>query len=387
MKHDQQMINAIISDIHANAIALDAVLADAESCGAERVICLGDVVGYGPEPEQTATRIRQVAAASLAGNHDDAVAGRLDPSDFIDLAADAVSRHREALSHENIEWLKNLPYVYRGWNFACAHGDFTAPESFEYVTDVESAKANFAARPEQMLFVGHSHVPEIFLVGVSGNVYELPPTDFTMEDGKRYIVNPGSVGYPRTDGSTCESTYVLYDDSERTVTFRRLPFTVRSVMQTGRNPKRIKRCTIIGIAAAAAIAAGSAAWMLSPDERIETVTEVVTNSVERVVEKTVTSVVAIEHVDRRVECGIQPGMKKVTVSVKLAKDSPPALMQLLFQDAEGKTLGDERWTSKKSKKASARIPPSAVKAILSAGRTSGDRPAAFTEFSLTPWRP
>ena len=378
------MIHAIISDVHANAIALSSVLADAADCGAESVVCLGDVVGYGPEPEKVVEAVRRCAAATVAGNHDDAVSGRLDPADFIDLAADAVARHREALSRESMEWLGRLPYVFEGGSFACAHGDFTSPETFEYVTDAGQAASNFAARSEQLLFVGHSHVPGIFVTGASGKVHQLPPADFTLEGGKRYIVNPGSVGYPRTDGGSCESTYVLYDDAERTVTFRHLPFSVRSVMQTGRNPKRTRRLTIAAIAAAAALAAGTAAWLLAPGERVETVTEVITNSVTKVVKNTVTSIAAIGHIDRKAECGTPHGVRKVALQVKLAKGSPPVQLQLIFQDALGKTLGDERWTVKKSKKASVKVPTAAAKAILSAGRAAGDRPAEFSEFSIAP---
>jgi predicted phosphodiesterase len=381
------MIHAVISDIHANAIALEAVLADAASCGAGSVVCLGDIVGYGPEPEKAVDAIRRSAAATVAGNHDDAVSGRFDPADFIDLAADAVARHREALSGGSIEWLKSLPYVFEGGTFVCAHGDFTSPKTFEYVIDEDQAAANFAARREQLMFVGHSHVPGIFVIGASGKVHQLAPADFTIEDGKRYIVNPGSVGYPRTDGGICESTYVLFDDKERTVTFRRLPFSVRSVMQTGRNPKRTRRLTIAAIATAAAIAAGAAAWFLAPDKRVETVTEVVTNSVTKVVERTVTAVAAIGHIDRHAECGIPNGTKKVALQVKLAKGSPAVQLQLLFQDAQGKTLGDERWTVKKSRKASVKVPPSAVKAILQAGRVDGERPAEFGEFAIAPAMP
>ena len=376
------MTYAILSDIHANEIALSAVLADARRHGAGRVICLGDVVGYGPEPERAVTIIRRAAAVTLAGNHDDAVAGRLDPSNFIDLAADAVARHREALSRESIDWLRGLPYVFKGRGFACAHGDFTAPAAFRYVAEASEAAANFAARREQLMFVGHSHVPGIFLTGASGRVYYLSPTDFTLEDGKRYIVNPGSVGYPRTNGHICESTYVLYDDTERTITFRRLPFTVRSVMQTGRNPKRMKRRTMAAIAAAAALAAGAAAWLLAPDERVETVTEVVTNSVTKIVEKKVTEVVAIGHTDRTAECTITQGVNKIRLQVKLAKDSPAAQMQLEFLDAEGRTVGDERWTVKKSRKATLKVPQGAVKALLSAGRATGSDPAAFEVFTI-----
>ena len=378
------MVYAIISDVHANAIALSAVLEDARRCGAKKLLCLGDVVGYGPEPESTVSTIRARAAFTLAGNHDDAVAGRLDPSDFIDLAADAVARHREALSDENLAWLKSLPYIYNGKSFLCAHGDFTSPKTFEYVSDEQEATANFAATKAQLMFVGHSHVPGIFLTGASGKVYSLPPTDFTLEDGKRYIVNPGSVGYPRTNGNVCESTYVLYDDAEKTISFRRLPFTVRSVMQTGRNPKRLKKRIVAAAVCAAAVAAGAAAWMLAPEERVETVTEVLTNSVTKVVEKRITEVVAIKQIDRTENCMLFSTDKKVRVEVKLAKGSPAVQLQLTFKDDSGKILWEERWTVKKSKRDNVRVPQGAATATLSAGRASGDTSATFDIFKLYP---
>ena len=374
------MVYAIISDVHANAIALSAVLEDARRCGAKKLLCLGDVVGYGPEPESTVSTIRARAAFTLAGNHDDAVSGRLDASDFIDLAADAVSRHREALSEENLAWLKSLPYTYNGKSFLCAHGDFTSPRTFEYVSDEQEAAANFAATKAQLMFVGHSHIPGIFLTGASGKVYSLPPTDFTLEDGKRYIVNPGSVGYPRTNGNVCESTYVLYDDAEKTVSFRRLPFTVRSVMQTGRNPKRLKKRIVAAVACAAGVAAGAAAWMFAPERRVETVTEVLTNSVTKVVEK----VVAIRQIDCTENCILFSTDKKVRVEVKLAKGSPAAQIQLVFKDESGKILWEERWTAKKSKKATVSVPQGAASATLSAGRASGDTSATFDTFKIYP---
>lgn len=378
------MVYAIISDVHANAIALSAVLEDARRCGAKKLLCLGDVVGYGPEPESTVSTIRARAAFTLAGNHDDAVSGRLDASDFIDLAADAVSRHREALSEENLAWLKSLPYTYNGKSFLCAHGDFTSPRTFEYVSDEKEAAANFAATKAQLMFVGHSHVPGIFLTGASGKVYSLPPTDFTLEDGKRYIVNPGSVGYPRTNGNICESTYVLYDDTEKTVSFRRLPFTIRSVMQTGRNPRRLKKRIVAAASCAAAVVAGAAAWMLAPEERVETVTEVLTNSVTKVVEKRITEVVAIKQIDRTENCMLFSTDKKVRVEVKLAKGSPAAQLQLTFKDDSGKILWEERWTAKKSKRATVPVPKGATSATLSAGRASGDISATFDTFKLYP---
>ena len=378
------MVYAIISDIHANAIALSAVLEDARRCGAKKVLCLGDVTGYGPEPELAATMVRTRAALTLAGNHDDAVCGRIDASDFIGIAADAVERHHEALSKENLDWLKSLRHVYNGKSFSCSHGDFTSPETFEYVSGEDEAAANFAATSAKLMFVGHTHVPGIFLTGASGKTYALPPTDFTLEDCKRYIVNPGSVGYPRTDGNKCESTYVLYDDAERTVTFRRIPFAVRSVMQTGRTPKRVKKRAIAAIALVAALAAGTAAWLIAPGERVETVTEVMTNSVTKVVEKKVTEVVAIKKTDRTESLVVFSTDRKVKVETKLAKGSPAAHMQLVFRDGTGKVLWEERWTVKKSKKATVKVPPGAASATLSAGRTAGDAPSVFDVFKLNP---
>jgi predicted phosphodiesterase len=376
------MVYAIISDVHANLIALSCVLKDARSCGAGKILCLGDVVGYGPEPEPVATMIRTHAALTLAGNHDDAVSGRLDAADFIGIAADAVARHREALSKDNLEWLKSLRHVYSGKSFSCAHGDFTSPESFEYVSCESEAAANFAATKAQLMFVGHSHVPGIFITGASGKVYSLPPTDFTLEDGKRYIVNPGSVGYPRTDGSICESTYILYDDAERTITFRRIPFTVRSVMQTGRNPKRIKKRFIAAIAVAAAIVAAAAAWIIAQKEQPQKAPQAAIDATAQITKVHTVKMPAAIKADRRENIILFSTDRKVAVEVKLAKGSPAAHLQLSFKDDKGKVLREERWTAKKSRKATVPVPKGATKAELSADRTGGDKPCSFDIFKL-----
>ena len=377
------MIYAILSDVHANVTALEAVLADARDRGAERFICLGDVVGYGPEPEKAVSTIRRSATATTAGNHDDAVSGRLDPADFIDLASDAVARHREDLSSGSLVWLKCLPHTFAEGCFACAHGDFTEPTAFNYVTDEESAAANFAARTEQLLFVGHSHVPGIFLTGASGRVYSLDPTDFVLEDGKRYIVNPGSVGYPRSDGGVCESTYVLYDDKTGTVLFRRLPFTVSSVMQTGRNPRRLRKRVLAAAALAIAVAAGAAAWALAPRSRVKTVTrvekvsEVVTNTVEK----------AFAQADVSADCAIPPGTGRVRVSAKPRPGQRGIQFWLVFHDASGRAMPDGRRIYESSTGRTDRefdVPPGAARAVFSARSVSAAKKAEFKAFSVKP---
>ena len=222
---------AVISDVHANLQALETVLKDAEAQGAEKVVCLGDVVGYGPLPAETLRRVRSAAETVIAGNHDDAVSGRISADDFIDLAADAVKRHRQALSEEELAWLKSLPYTAELEGAIAAHGDFTDSPAFNYMMDGSTVSANLKATDAQLMFVGHTHVPGVYLVGRSGKIYRIDPEDFTLEDHKRYIVNPGSVGYPRENKGQCYSSYVLYDSTQHTIQFRLLPFTVASVMQ------------------------------------------------------------------------------------------------------------------------------------------------------------
>lgn len=213
---------AIISDVHANESALRAVLVDAADEGAERIVCLGDVLGYGPEPASTLELVYRKAHVCLAGNHDDAIAGRCPTEDFTEFAAEAVARHRQQLKSSGLDWLAHLPHVCEFDGFACAHGDFADPEAFNYVLEPADAMPSWNARAEQLLFVGHTHRPGLFVLGASGRPHFLEPVDFVLEEGKRYLVNVGSVGYPRS--GTCRSSYCIYDDDTKSVAFRSLPF-------------------------------------------------------------------------------------------------------------------------------------------------------------------
>lgn len=230
------MIYAILSDIHANETALRAVLNDARLCGADRVVCLGDVVGYGPLPAACVALVRAVAGFVVAGNHDDAVSGRMSSDDFNELAQGAVDRHRASLSQDALNWLKSLPYVVQLQGAVATHGEFCEPQTFQYM-EGDVVSANFARCRDVLMFVGHTHEPCIDVIGLSGKVHTLAPQDFVLEEGKRYIVNVGSVGYPRAHDGVCRSSYVLYDSEAKSVAFRFLPFVVESVMQRGSAPR------------------------------------------------------------------------------------------------------------------------------------------------------
>jgi len=213
---------AIVSDLHANQAAWQTVLTDLADLRADKIICLGDVTGYGPNPVEALESVYRVVNVALLGNHDAAVCGKLSTASFSPRAATAVSRHRELLAPAALEWLSRLPLTYAEAGFRCAHGDFAEPSAFHYIVEPGDALPSWGATTEQLLFVGHSHLPGIYVIGSSGTPHFVAPCDFELEEGKRYIINPGSVGYPRA--GDCRSAYCLFDDATRAITFRQLPF-------------------------------------------------------------------------------------------------------------------------------------------------------------------
>jgi predicted phosphodiesterase len=213
---------AIVSDLHANLAAWQTVLTDLADLRADQIICLGDVVGYGPNPVEVLESVYRVVNVTLMGNHDAAVSGRLSADAFTPRAAAAAARHRDLLSATALEWLARLPLTHDAPAFRCAHGDFSAPDAFNYIEAPEDALPSWRATPEPLLFIGHSHLPGIYVVGESGAPHFVAPCDFELEAGKRYIVNPGSVGYPRAGDR--RSSYCLYDADTRSILFRQLPF-------------------------------------------------------------------------------------------------------------------------------------------------------------------
>lgn len=366
---------AVISDVHANLQALETVLKDAEAHGAEIIVCLGDVVGYGPLPAEVLRRVRSAADTVIAGNHDDAVSGRMSADDFIDLAADAVKRHRQALSEEELSWLKSLPYTAELEGAIASHGDFTDPPAFNYMMDGSTVSANLKATGAQLMFVGHTHVPCVYLVGRSGKIYRIDPEDFTLEDHKRYIVNPGSVGYPRENKGQCYSSYVLYDSTQHTIQFRLLPFTVASVMQRGANPKVIKKKIVAGAVIAAAITAGALVYLLAPqDEKIvekETVIEkhfYEEDPTLTIVKKTLT---------------LPKNARSVRAGYRIERGTDLADLHIVFRTADGSVLQALKSTPKGSANQPVKIPDNAISAEFVVRRLNKDDNPKIKSFEPT----
>ena len=218
---------AIFSDVHANRQAWEAVLVDIAQQGADTLVCLGDVVGYGPKPLEVLAGVRAVTANFVLGNHDAAACARLDPSIFNDRARVVIEWTREQLDNDALQFLGQVPLQMNGPDVYFVHAEIVQPGEFGYVEGVSSAKANLEAMVESLGFIGHTHLPLAYSMPKrGGTVTQLPPKDFQLERGQRYLVNVGSVGEPRT--TDVRASYVIYDDATRTVFFRKVAFDVES---------------------------------------------------------------------------------------------------------------------------------------------------------------
>lgn len=232
---------AIVSDIHGNLPAWNTVLADIALHKVDRIICLGDVVGYGPQPAETLKSVYERVHLMVLGNHDAVMAGRLDPDTFNDRAKNMIAWTAARLGAKAREFFKSLPLVLVGQNFRCVHGDFTDPAGFNYITTPDEAQASFNAVPEQLLFCGHSHQAELYVIGRSGVAHQVGPQDFTVEEGKRYLVNVGSVGFTR--GGDPRASYVVFDDVAGSVRFFRVSYDFEAfraaAVRNGLGPEQV----------------------------------------------------------------------------------------------------------------------------------------------------
>ncbi|MCW5853557.1 MAG: metallophosphoesterase family protein [Anaerolineae bacterium] len=215
----------VLSDIHANLAAFEAVLAHAGSF--DRVWCLGDIVGYGPDPNECVERVRELRRYQcLAGNHDWAALGKLDLSDFNTDARLAALWTRQQLTPDNRAFLDaRLEYIGPLEDrYTLVHGSPRYP-IWEYILDEAIAAENFPYFSTQVCLVGHTHVPVIYAETPAGVRALRPPLDKPHPLGdQRLIINPGSVGQPR-DGDP-RASYLLLDVDASTVTYRRVDYPI-----------------------------------------------------------------------------------------------------------------------------------------------------------------
>ncbi len=226
------MRTAIIADIHANLEALTAALERIKALNVEKIVCLGDLVGYNANPDETIDICRNEKIICVLGNHDVCAAGIEEPENFNAEARTAVLWTREQITAENREFLRKLPRERRVQDFYVFHGSIH--DTDRYIMYVDDAAENFRrlaglSESVSLGFFGHTHVRTV--LSLEGDVLSASVSSrgLKLSSEKQYLINPGSVGQPR-DGDP-RAAFLVYDDQERQITFHNAEYDVRTCQE------------------------------------------------------------------------------------------------------------------------------------------------------------
>ena len=245
------MLYAIISDLHSNLEAVNAVLEYAEKLGVEKYICLGDVVGYNANPKEVLDIVRDLQpVAVIKGNHDEYVSQEAELVGFNLQAAQAVQWTREQLSDNDRQWLAALPLIKNIYllNTTLVHSTLDSPESWGYIFDKYYAENSFSCQRLPYCFIGHSHVPFAYeqVGGMHGIILAGRYQEIHLKPNHKYIINIGSVGQPR-DGDP-RASFASFDADENLVQLHRVAYdihtTQRKIIAAGLPEKLARRLEI-----------------------------------------------------------------------------------------------------------------------------------------------
>jgi diadenosine tetraphosphatase ApaH/serine/threonine PP2A family protein phosphatase len=218
---------AIISDIHGNLEALEAVLRDIAREGCAKTYCLGDVVGYGPSPNEACARVRELGIETVQDNHDEAAALDFPLQEALmnPVAYKSLLWTRKVLLPEHRRWLRELPHCIDvpELNASLSHASPQNPEAWEYITSRYQAWDVLESQTQTVCFIGHTHRPFVSVLR-AGVLVEERPEVIAIDPICRYLINVGSVGQPRNLDPRC--SYVIFDGDAQTVTFRQVDYPI-----------------------------------------------------------------------------------------------------------------------------------------------------------------
>lgn len=218
---------AVISDIHSNLEALTAFLEEIKKLKIDKIVCLGDIVGYNANPNECIELLKANNAVCVMGNHDSRAAGLEEPDDFNYHAAAAIYWTRKALTPENKDFLASLPrMVLVDKKFLAVHGWINDTDS--YVLGMRDAKKNFLLLKEKktgLCFFGHTHVPVAY-AEKQGEVHPVPGPVLKVSVEESYLVNPGSIGQPRDRDP--RASFIVYDTRKSQISYNRIEYDIHS---------------------------------------------------------------------------------------------------------------------------------------------------------------
>lgn len=223
---------AVISDIHSNLEALTSFLEAAENLDIDKIVCLGDIVGYNANPNECIELLRVNGVQCVIGNHDSRVAGFEEPHDFNFHAAAAVLWTREVITESNKEYLRTLPRnMMVNSKFLAIHG--WVNDTDRYIMGQRDAERNFDLMREQkatlgLCFFGHTHVPVAY-ARIADEIFTITESPFKLEKGVKYLVNPGSLGQPRDRDP--RSSFLVFDAKKKQITFHRIDYDINSTSE------------------------------------------------------------------------------------------------------------------------------------------------------------
>ena len=224
---------AVFSDIHSNKEAFEAVLEDIRLYGVDRKLFLGDVVGYGPDPNECMDMLLKSADISLGGNHDWALVGKTPNDYFNPFAKAALDWTNDVLRDDHKDFLKRTRAMDVFDGVMLAHSSPKSPEEWKYILSKEDAIENYTSVEVEICFIGHSHQPIIIEMPDEHTVIPVRDRFKILEPGNKYIVNVGSVGQPRDSNN--KACWLLYDSDLCSVELRRVVYDIEAVQKKMRN--------------------------------------------------------------------------------------------------------------------------------------------------------
>lgn len=219
----------IFSDIHGNLEALEVVLESIEKENIDRLICLGDLVGYGPDPNLCVKMSIQAADITIAGNHDYAAINRITTENFNEYAREAIDWTKTVLNPESIEALHQLPLIVSENNMTAVHGTLESPSDWNYIMTIEDAYRNLMAMTTKICFIGHSHIPVNFIRDKNLDITLEKSNNIPIHKESMYLINVGSVGQPR-DGDP-RASYGILDMEKNEFHLKRIPYQIEKVQK------------------------------------------------------------------------------------------------------------------------------------------------------------
>jgi predicted phosphodiesterase len=223
----------VLSDVHGNLDALERVLEEADRLRPDIIVSLGDVVGYGANPNECISLIQERATIRIGGNHDVAAAGIIGTDTFNSTAQRSIEWTSQMIRPRYRDTLSEYDTVRRFGECIFAHASPLSPMEWQYVYTISQANAIFEKITEKYIFIGHTHVPAIIEHSAARGSNVLSGTFARIAEESRYLINAGSIGQPR-DGIAAAS-FVLLDAKKGTISIRRIPYDIRSAQEKIRN--------------------------------------------------------------------------------------------------------------------------------------------------------